>query len=86
MKSPASVVQEYDRKKKLAGDLGNGFVRFNLSPAKVHIWASAHSETKGVLFLSFFHGDYANYSFVSRRCSFYPHTLMLVKWGEIDGL
>lgn len=35
MKSPVSVVQEYDRKKKLAGDLGNGFVRFNLSPAKV---------------------------------------------------
>eukprot|EP00752_Nemacystus_decipiens_P007866 g7027.t2 len=34
MKSPVSVVQEYDRKKKLAGDLGNGFVRFNLSPAK----------------------------------------------------
>lgn len=33
--SPVSVVQEYDRKKKLAGDLGNGFVRFNLSPAKV---------------------------------------------------
>lgn len=33
-KSPVSVVQEYDRKKKLAGDLGNGFVRFNLSPAK----------------------------------------------------
>ncbi|CAM9576954.1 unnamed protein product, partial [Ectocarpus sp. 8 AP-2014] len=32
--SPVSVVQEYDRKKKLAGDLGNGFVRFNLSPAK----------------------------------------------------
>lgn len=35
MKSPVAVVQEYDRKKKLAGDLGNGFVRFNLSPAKV---------------------------------------------------
>lgn len=35
MKSPVSVVQEYDRKKKLAGDLGNGFVRFNLSPSKV---------------------------------------------------
>ncbi len=33
--SPVSVVQEYDRKKKLKGDLGNGFVRFNLSPAKV---------------------------------------------------
>lgn len=30
-----AVVQEYDRKKKLAGDLGNGVVRFNLSPAKV---------------------------------------------------
>lgn len=37
MKSPVSVVQEYDRKKKLAGDLGNGFVRFNLSPAKVSL-------------------------------------------------
>lgn len=37
MKSPAAVVQEYDRKKKLAGDLGNGFVRFNLSPAKVNM-------------------------------------------------
>ena len=37
MMSPVSVVQEYDRKKKLAGDLGNGFVRFNLSPAKVGI-------------------------------------------------
>lgn len=37
MKASASVVQEYDRKKKLAGDLGNGFVRFNLSPAKVGV-------------------------------------------------
>ena len=35
LKSPVSVVQEYDRKKKLAGDLGNGFVRFKLSPSKV---------------------------------------------------
>lgn len=38
MKSPVSVVQEYDRKKKLAGDLGNGFVRFNLSPSKVGVY------------------------------------------------
>ncbi|CAM9457787.1 unnamed protein product, partial [Choristocarpus tenellus] len=32
--SPVSVVQEYDRKKRLTGDLENGFVRFNISPSK----------------------------------------------------
>lgn len=44
--SPVSVVQEYDRKKKLAGDLGNGFVRFNLSPAKVG-GKPSHDATSG---------------------------------------
>lgn len=44
IKSPTAVVQEYDRKKKLAGDLGNGFVRFKLSPSKVN-QTSLHYKT-----------------------------------------
>jgi brefeldin A-inhibited guanine nucleotide-exchange protein len=32
--SNATLVHEYDRKKKLEAELANGFIRFNLSPAK----------------------------------------------------
>lgn len=74
MKSPVSVVQEYDRKKKLAGDLGNGFVRFNLSPAKVCL----------LFGVTFFWGGKLGVSFCFFCCLFFFLFLLLFAfWGDL---